>query len=185
MSEIHVIEQSGEEPDSTQNAPGSASVLPFPAKKGKTEPLAPGEARPGEWEAELPDDQPDDNGNVAEGDPVDPPKHEFPPSIAEVIEAKDKARRPVLPDWLTSAKQRAAVTKWAAGHYGQTTAYHLVRTPVYSAKLLAYAPRGAFRWVGATGRWVSDAEGLPVRLAAVRTEDAGSTSSSPGSGTPG
>ncbi|MCX5273754.1 cell division protein FtsK [Streptomyces virginiae] len=173
MSEIHVIEQPDEEPDSTQNSAGSASVLPFPAKKDKTEPLAPGEARPGEWEAELPDETPDGVGTVAEGDPVDPPKHEFPPSIAEVIEAKDKARRPVLPDWLTSAKQRAAVAKWAAGHYGQTTAYHLVRTPVYSAKLLAYAPRGAFRWVGATGRWVSDAEGLPVRLAAVRTEDAG------------
>ncbi|MFE6833429.1 cell division protein FtsK [Streptomyces sp. NPDC057705] len=173
MSEIRVIEQPDEEPDNTQLSPGSASVLPFPAKKGKTEPLAPGEARAGEWEAELPDDTPDDDGTVAEGDPVDPPKHEFPPSIAEVIEAKDKARRPVLPDWLTSAKQRAAVARWAVGHYGQTTAYHLVRTPVYSVKLLAYAPRGAFRWVGATGRWVSDAEGLPVRLAAVRTEDAG------------
>ncbi|WP_405790630.1 hypothetical protein OG753_28230 [Streptomyces sp. NBC_00029] len=112
MSEIHVIEQPDEEPDSTQNSPGSASVLPFPAKEGKTEPIAPGEARAGEWQAELPDDTPDDGGTVAEGDPVDPPKHEFPPSIAEVIEAKDKARRPVLPDWLTSAKQRAAVTKW-------------------------------------------------------------------------
>lgn len=171
VSEIHTIDQP-EEPDRTETTGETAAVLPF-RKKTEGEPPAPGEVKPGEWEAELPDDQPDDDGDASEGDPVDPPKHEFPPSIAEVIEAKDKARRPVLPDWLTSAKQRAAVAKWAAGHYGQTSLYHLVRTPVYSAKLIAYAPRGGFRWVGAASRWVSDAEGLPVRLAAVRAEDAG------------
>ena len=39
---------------------------------------------------------------------------------------------------------------------------------VYVPKLLAYSPRGAWRWSTAVGRWVSDAEGKPLRLAAVR-----------------
>ncbi|MFI9101675.1 cell division protein FtsK [Streptomyces fildesensis] len=175
MSEIHVIDQPDRDPDGIENTDGSASVLPFPPRKtsGGGEPLAPGEAAPGEWEAELPDDRPDDGSETNEGDPVDPPRHIYPPSIAEVIEAKDKARRPVLPDWLTNAKQRAAVVRWAMHHYRTTTLYHLVRTPVYSAKLLAYAPRGGWRWFAAAGRWVSDAEGLPVRLKAVADEDAG------------
>ncbi|WFB08617.1 cell division protein FtsK [Streptomyces sp. LX-29] len=153
----------------------TAEVLPFPLKKKPADPdaLAAGEVKPGEWEAELPDENPDDDGQVAEGDPVDPSPHLYPPSIADVIEAKDKARRPVLPDWLTSAKQRAAVARWAAGHYGQTSLYHLLRTPVYSAKLLGYAPRGVWRCTAGTFRWVFDAEGRPLRAAAVLAEDAG------------
>ncbi|GAA0720616.1 cell division protein FtsK [Dactylosporangium roseum] len=39
-------------------------------------------------------------------------------------------------------------------------------------KLFARAPRGAIRFVAGTARWVTDAEGAPVRAAAVRRENA-------------
>ncbi|OEJ26827.1 cell division protein FtsK [Streptomyces agglomeratus] len=175
MSEIHTIDQS-EEPDLTETSEETAAVLPFPLrKKTQDEPTAPGEVKPGEWEAELPDDTADeDDDGVSEGDPVDPPREKYPPSISEWMEAHDKARPTVLPDWVKLPDQRAAVRKWAVRHYSTMVGYHALRLPcVYTPKLLAYSPRGAWRWSTAVGRWVSDAEGLPVRLAAVRAEDAG------------
>ncbi|KOT92090.1 cell division protein FtsK [Streptomyces rimosus subsp. pseudoverticillatus] len=136
-------------------------------------PLAEGEAKPGEWEADLPDtDEPEADG-VAEGAPVDPPREAYPPSVAEWMEAKDKARLPVLPDWVKLPDQRKAVRKWAVRHYSTVVGYHAVRLPtVYTPKLVMYSPRGAWRWSAAIGRWVFDAEGKALRLAAVESEDA-------------
>ncbi|GGL05332.1 cell division protein FtsK [Mangrovihabitans endophyticus] len=48
----------------------------------------------------------------------------------------------------------------------------MTRTPLYAGRLAVRSPRGAVRMIGGTARWVTDAEGLPVRLAAVRREDA-------------
>ncbi|MER6615156.1 cell division protein FtsK [Streptomyces xantholiticus] len=175
MSDIHTIDQP-EEPDHSETSGEAAAVLPFPArKKTPGEPTAPGEVKPGEWEAEIPDDTADeDDDGVSEGDPVDPPRQKYPPSVSEWMEAHDKARPTVLPDWVKLPDQRTAVRKWALRHYSTMVGYHAVRLPcVYTPKLLAYSPRGAWRWSTAVGRWVSDAEGLPVRLAAVRAEDAG------------
>ncbi|MFD4303471.1 cell division protein FtsK [Streptomyces albidoflavus] len=81
-------------------------------------------------------------------------------------------RRPVLPAWARSGAEMRTAAKWLGTHYGHTTAYHLVRTPVYAARLAFQAPRGAARFVGGAMRWAADREGEPVRLAAVRREDA-------------
>ncbi|MHC8561519.1 MULTISPECIES: cell division protein FtsK [Streptomyces albidoflavus group] len=81
-------------------------------------------------------------------------------------------RRPVLPAWTRSGAEMRTAAKWLGTHYGHTTAYHLVRTPVYAARLAFQAPRGAARFVGGAMRWAADREGEPVRLAAVRREDA-------------
>ncbi|MDX2828918.1 cell division protein FtsK, partial [Streptomyces ipomoeae] len=98
----------------------TADVLPFPLKKTTDPaPASPdgGEVKPGEWEAELPDtDDPEADG-LSEGVPVDPPREVYPPSVAEWMEAKDKARLPVLPDWVKLPDQRKAVRKWAIRHY--------------------------------------------------------------------
>jgi S-DNA-T family DNA segregation ATPase FtsK/SpoIIIE len=153
----------------------TADVLPFPLKKNPTPPATPGEAdvKPGEWEAELPDtDDPEDDG-LAEGAPVDPPREVYPPSVAEWMEARDKTRMPVLPDWVKLPDQRTAVRKWAVRHYSAVIGYHAVRLPcIYTPKILWYSPRGAWRWSTSIGRWVFDAEGKSLRLNSVANEDA-------------
>ncbi|ALV34808.1 cell division protein FtsK [Streptomyces sp. CdTB01] len=162
-----------DEPEGTDEQ--TADVLPFPLKKtpAPAAPLAEGEAKPGEWEAELPDtDDPEADG-LTEGAPVDPPREVYPPSVAEWMEAKDKARMPVLPDWVKLPDQRKAVRKWAVRHYSAVVGYHAVRLPcIYTPKVLFYSPRGAWRWSAAIGRWVFDAEGKSLRLASVANEDA-------------
>ncbi|MGW3943298.1 cell division protein FtsK, partial [Streptomyces phaeochromogenes] len=156
----------------------TADVLPFPLKKTPAPPAAPeapaeGVVKPGEWEAELPDtDDPEAEG-LAEGVPVDPPREVYPPSVAEWMEARDKTRLPVLPDWVKLPDQRTAVRKWAVRHYSAVIGYHAVRLPcIYTPKILWYSPRGAWRWSTAIGRWVFDAEGKGLRLASVVNEDA-------------
>lgn len=151
----------------------TAKVVPFPKKTAGPEFPAPGEVKPGEWQAELPDTD-DESDDVAEGAPVDPPRTVYPPSVAEWMQAHDKTRQQVLPDWVKLPDQRAAVRRWAVRHYSTLAGYHALRLPlVYTPKILAYAPRGAWRWSAAAGRWVFDAEGKDLRLAAVRAEDAG------------
>ncbi|MFD7235077.1 cell division protein FtsK [Streptomyces syringium] len=180
MSEFQVFDQPEHEPDGCPpedpvGEGAEASVLPFPTKKdqGEAAPLEPGEAKPGEWEAELPDDSADDDGEVSEGDPVDPPKQAYPPSVTEWMEARDKARQPVFPEWVKIPDQRKAVRRWVVRHYSTMVGYHAWRVPVvYIPKLLAYTPRGAWKFSAATGQWVSDAEGKALRLAAVAEENA-------------
>ncbi|MFI1095127.1 cell division protein FtsK [Streptomyces sp. NPDC020917] len=176
MSEINDFDQ----PDPPETDPdddgNTAAVLPFKKKTPDPQVLAPGEAKPGEWQADLPDDTDtdDDAAGVAEGVPVDPPKQAYPPSVQEWMSEQDKARRPVIPEWVKLPDQRKAVRKWAVRHYGTVIGYHAVRIPcIYTPKLLAYAPRGAWRWSTAAGHWVFDYEAKPLRQAAVLAEDTG------------
>lgn len=81
-------------------------------------------------------------------------------------------RRAVVPLWLRSASELKTASGWVARHYTHTAGYHALRAPVYAARLALQAPTGAARFVGGTIRWVADREGEPVRLAAVRREDA-------------
>lgn len=81
-------------------------------------------------------------------------------------------RRPILPTWLKSKAEFTSMAKWTAIHYGHTATYHGVRVPWYGLKATITAPAGGLRLVSGTWRWVSDAEGRPVRGAAVRKEDA-------------
>ncbi|MGW1034294.1 cell division protein FtsK [Streptomyces antibioticus] len=173
-------------PNTPDNTPQerTAAVLPFPLDKTTTPaavptsavpaPAVPVEVKAGAWEAELPDtDDPEAEG-LAEGAPVDPPREVYPPSVTEWMQERDKNRLPVLPDWVKLPDQRKAVRKWAVRHYSTVASYHAVRLPcVYTPKLLAYSPRGAWRWSTAVGRWVFDTEGKSLRLAAVAAEDAG------------
>ncbi|MCM2393070.1 cell division protein FtsK [Streptomyces albipurpureus] len=156
-----------------------ADIVPFPLKN-TTAPAAVADApavgvvKPGEWEAELPDtDDPEAEGLI-EGAPVDPAREVYPLSVAEWMQERNKTRLPVLPDWVKLPDQRAAVRKWAIRHYSTMLGYHAVRLPcIYAPKVLAYSPRGAWRWSTAVGRWVFDAEGKGLRVAAVAAEDAG------------
>ncbi|GAA4978136.1 hypothetical protein GCM10023205_52580 [Yinghuangia aomiensis] len=124
------------------------------------------------WEIELPGADTEDDAGAANGSSVDLPANFYPPSMAEQMKAKDAARKPVIPDWLTVSEQRQALLKWTVDHYTHTGAYHAVRAPWYASKLTAYAPRGVWRWLNGLRRWVFDAEGQPLRAAAVANNDA-------------
>ncbi|MEV7346996.1 cell division protein FtsK [Streptomyces sp. NPDC093544] len=81
-------------------------------------------------------------------------------------------RRPVVPLWLKSLAELRTASGWVARHYAHSVGYHALRSPVYAARLTLQAPSGAAKFVGGAMRWVADREGEPVRLAAVRREDA-------------
>ncbi|EFE67092.1 cell division FtsK/SpoIIIE [Streptomyces viridosporus ATCC 14672] len=81
-------------------------------------------------------------------------------------------RRAVVPLWLRSTAELRTAATWVVRHYAHTAGYHALRAPVYAARLALQAPTGAARFVGGTMRWLADREGEPVRLAAVRREDA-------------
>ncbi|MBZ6175943.1 cell division protein FtsK [Streptomyces olivaceus] len=81
-------------------------------------------------------------------------------------------RRAVVPVWLRSTAELRTAAGWVARHYAHAAGYHALRAPVYAARLTLQAPTGAAKFVGGTLRWVADREGEPVRLAAVRREDA-------------
>ncbi|WP_405743436.1 cell division protein FtsK [Streptomyces sp. NBC_01525] len=100
---------------------------------------------------------------------VDGPAPSGPGLLARLAGAK---RRAVLPGWLRSRQELTTAVKWVAGHYGHLTAYHGIRSPLYAARLVLQAPRGTARFLSGAMRWVADREGEPVRLAAVRREDA-------------
>jgi S-DNA-T family DNA segregation ATPase FtsK/SpoIIIE len=123
--------------------------------------------RPANWSADI-DDEHDEIGD--ELIPVDPVDDRSAPANPWVSAAA--TRRPIVPAWLRSKAEAVALARWIVGHYTHVGTYHLTRIPLYSGRLAFRAPRGAMRTIASTARWVSDAEGLPVRLAAVRREDA-------------
>lgn len=71
----------------------------------------------------------------------------------------------LLPAWMSHPW---ANTKWVAAYGGWQVLYHLIRSPAYLFRILAAAPRGFGRVVGATWRWLSDAEARPMHKAAAR-----------------
>jgi DNA segregation ATPase FtsK/SpoIIIE, S-DNA-T family len=81
-------------------------------------------------------------------------------------------RQPVLPPWLRSRQALTDQLRWATSHAAHVTAFHAIRLPFYGGKLALRSPRGLWRTVRFSGRWVFDLEGEAVRQAAVRREDA-------------
>ncbi|WP_107081763.1 cell division protein FtsK [Streptomyces sp. SBT349] len=81
--------------------------------------------------------------------------------------ARRAKRRAILPGWVRSGSELKAAAGWAAGYAGHIAAFHAVRSPLYAAKLAARSPQGAAKAIGATGRWLSDAESRPLRRWAV------------------
>ncbi|KRV47542.1 cell division protein FtsK [Wenjunlia vitaminophila] len=100
---------------------------------------------------------------------VDSPAPAGPGYLSRIRGSK---RKPIVPPWVRSRAEVRQTAEWIAGHYAHSAGYHAARIPLYSAKLAVRAPQGAARLIGGTMRWVTDAEGAPVRAAAVRAEDA-------------
>ncbi|WTW96860.1 cell division protein FtsK [Streptomycetaceae bacterium NBC_01309] len=103
------------------------------------------------------------------GVPVDPPA---PKRLSWAAQVRGEQRRPILPAWLLSRDELRKQTAWVWDHYTHVFAFHAVRTPVYAATLALRSPQGAGRLVSGVLRWVTDADGRPVRAHAVETNDA-------------
>lgn len=78
---------------------------------------------------------------------------------------------PVLPSWLRHGREFADNIRWAVAFYLHFGTFHAIRGPVYLARLLRAAPRGAGRLIVRWGRWVADTEARPVEAKAAGTAD--------------
>ncbi|WP_067509258.1 cell division protein FtsK [Actinoplanes sp. TFC3] len=116
--------------------------------------------RPENWSADIDDEHDKIGDDLVLVDPAD------------LYTAPVLNRRPIIPAWLRSKPEAVAAVRWHINYGLYVSIYHLARLPLYAARLTYRAPRGVARAVAGTSRWMSDAEGRPVRLAAVRREDA-------------
>jgi S-DNA-T family DNA segregation ATPase FtsK/SpoIIIE len=80
-------------------------------------------------------------------------------------------RRPIVPVWIRDTQQRKAFVRWLAIYVWHTAAFHTVRIPKYLIRTVLYAPRGTGRAISALFRWLTDAEGRPLRLYAIERGD--------------
>lgn len=147
--------------------PDGRPRIDSPMSTDASEPLS---GNASDWVSEDVSDADDPDG--VDGAPVvrvDPPA-EVRASWADI--ARRGQRRPVLPDWAKDPAALRSAATWLAGHYSHVAAFHGVRLPVYAGRLAFRAPAGSARTVRAVSRWVFDVEGLPVRLATVRRDDA-------------
>lgn len=147
----------------TANDASDARVYDFPARQAQTDTTEPAPESP-----EEPSQTPEDAG---EDGPtrVDSVEAQAPPTLGERITNADW--RPLVPAWARSRAELADAARWAGRYYAHAGTYHALRAPKYAGKLAGRAPRGAVRVVAGAARWAGDAEGTPVRAAAVRRED--------------
>ncbi|MFE9937377.1 FtsK/SpoIIIE domain-containing protein [Streptomyces hirsutus] len=104
--------------------------------------------------------------------PVDLPAEALPPGtwIAE-RQAYLADAPPVVPPALRRWDAFKETARWTASYYGHVVGFHALRAPVYLARLLARAPRGAGRLIVRWGKWVADTEARPVEAKAAASAD--------------
>ncbi|MGW6456284.1 cell division protein FtsK [Streptomyces sp. NPDC055078] len=102
---------------------------------------------------------------------VDRPGGPSGPGLMERM--RGSKRRPVIPAWARSSSEFKAAGKGVADHAWHVAAYHAVRTPWYTMRLTLQAPRGTVRLISGSARWVTDAEGIPLRVDAADRADVG------------
>ncbi|MFI9269812.1 FtsK/SpoIIIE domain-containing protein [Kitasatospora sp. NPDC052896] len=117
--------------------------------------------------APAPGDDPDGGPSVY----VDAPAPKGDVLADRWVTMRAARRRPIIPAWAKSKAELVTGARWLGEHVAHTIGYHAVRSPLYGARLAVRAPRGTARLAGGVCRWVTDAEGRPVRAAAVRRED--------------
>ncbi|GAB3285052.1 hypothetical protein [Parasphingorhabdus pacifica] len=140
---------------------GQAQVLRFPSERLQPDQTASGsEAESRVIEAELVDD-------LDRAPQVDQTATETGSSLV-----RHEKRAPVLPKWASDLDEFRETARWAVGYAGHTLAFHAVRCPVYLGRILMRVPQGTLRLLGGFLRWVTDAEGRPVRHAAADRADA-------------
>lgn len=99
--------------------------------------------------------------------PVDLPSRRQPLDAA-VLAARTLDRRPILPGWVRSRAEFVALLAWLGRYGAHATGFHLARTPLYLARLVARSPGGGWVFARSVFRWVLDAEQATIRADAVR-----------------
>lgn len=122
--------------------------------------------RPDQADVEPTEDQESvsDDGPVL-GGPVDPPdeSHGFRPR---------RTRRPIVPAWLRGRKNLLETVRWVLNQAVYVVAFHGLRLPKYSGKVVVYAPVGALRVLGRLVRWAAAEEGnYSLRQSAASRDD--------------
>ncbi|MEV8404275.1 cell division protein FtsK [Streptomyces niveus] len=100
---------------------------------------------------------------------VDRPGGPSGPGLTERI--RGAKRRAVIPAWAKSRTEFRTAGRGVAAYAWHVTAYHCVRTPWYTLRLGMRSPVGAARFIGDAMRWMTDAEGEPLRQAAATSDD--------------
>lgn len=162
---------------------GAGEVIRFPHPRPAPDDAA--DTAPGQHPGQGPDQPPRDGGAAGQAATAAPDAGESEEAGERVLvdspdftrpllldTLRNAQRRPIFPGWVRSWEEFRDAARWVVGHYAHAGAYHAVRVPKYAVKVTFRAPRGAVRTLGAVSRWVADAEGAPVRAAAVRREDA-------------
>lgn len=108
----------------------------------------------------------------AEPRPVDPPNPGAEPGswLAEK-QAYLAEAPPVVPTFLRNATEFVDAARWTLSYYAHVTGFHVLRAPVYFARLLLRAPRGTGRLIVRWGKWVADTEARPVEAKAAASAD--------------
>lgn len=76
-------------------------------------------------------------------------------------------RRPVVPDYLRTRQARRELYVWACRYTLHAAAFHALRAPLYAGRLTVRCPVGVLVTAAALHGWMFDAEGRPLRSAAV------------------
>ncbi|MGL4177517.1 MAG: FtsK/SpoIIIE domain-containing protein [Dermatophilaceae bacterium] len=71
--------------------------------------------------------------------------------------------RPVVPAWLATRANRRAAIAWGARYAALAAGFHVIRVPVYWARLAGRSPAGIWRAARVVGRWVFDADSAAIR----------------------
>ena len=148
--------------DETAAESDEATVLPFRRKDNES------------TEDETTPDATDTDAEVIEGELVEPePVDQSQPQGKPNPLVRQEKRQPILPAWAKSASEFRDAAQWFAGYASHAAGYHVVRCPVYAARIAGRMPQGGVKILRAVSRWLSDAEGHPVRNAVARREEAG------------
>lgn len=78
---------------------------------------------------------------------------------------------PLLPGWLTDRHELLDTTRKTLHRGGHHTLWHLLRLPLYAARLVAYSPRGGWRVLRMLWAFLWDEELRPLRIEAVTSSD--------------
>ena len=94
-------------------------------------------------------------GELVEAEPVDQPQPQGKPNPL----VRQEKRQPILPAWAKSASEFRDAARWFAGYASHAAGYHVVRCPVYAARIVGRMPQGSVKILTSVSRWLSDAEG--------------------------
>ncbi|MGW4830491.1 cell division protein FtsK [Amycolatopsis japonica] len=106
----------------------------------------------------------DEAADTLENTPVDPPPDD---NGSTKDRPPRRPRLPIISPWLRSYASARATVVGALGLWFHVTLFHLVRLPMYAARLVMRSPRGLQRAIFTAARWILHTESRPLRRSAL------------------